>query len=154
MLGAHLSVLSPRSCAQAQLPRLLHFDPQLWIEAEQDGGDAVAAEHRVYSLILELAMEIQSDFHYVGYLFFVLMGLLKKCKPCMWEGADRVNLLEHYATWAVASAVSECAVDGVVCWPQNRPAEHGDLLGAGLLVRARMATRHAIPRRGSENDTG
>ena len=54
------------------------LDPQLWIEAEQDGGDAVAAEHRVYSRILELAMEIQSDFHYVGYLFFVLMGLVKK----------------------------------------------------------------------------
>ena len=57
------------------------LDPQLWIEAEQDGGGAVAAEHRVYSRIPELAMEIQSDFDYVGYLFFVMMGLLKKCQP-------------------------------------------------------------------------
>ena len=78
MLGTHPSILRPRSCPQAQPTRLLHsLDPQLWIEVEQERGDAVAAEHRVYSRILDLAMEIQSVFHYVGYVFFVLMGLLK-----------------------------------------------------------------------------
>ena len=33
----------------------------------------------------------------------------------MWEGEHRVNLLEHYAPWAMDSAVVDCAVDGVVC---------------------------------------
>ena len=63
------------------------------MEVEQQRGDAAAAEHRVYSRIWDLAMEIQTDCHFVGYVFFVLMGLLKKCQPCMWEGcAARVGL--------------------------------------------------------------
>ena len=107
----------PTGAAPAPAP----FDPQLRMEVEQQRGDAAAAEHRVYSRIWDLAMEIQSDFHYVGYVFFVLMGLLKKCQPCVWEGPSRVNLLEHYATWAMASAVAECATDGVVCCMRARP---------------------------------
>ena len=93
----------PAGAAPAPAP----LDPQLRIDVEQERGDAFAAENRVYSRILDLAKEIQTDVHYVGYVFFVLMGILKKCQPWMWEGAARVNLLEHYATWAVASAVSE-----------------------------------------------
>ena len=68
--------IDPRTASGCAAPEPAPLDPQLWIEVEQERGDAVAAEHRVYSRILDLAMEIQSGFHYVGYVFFVLMGLL------------------------------------------------------------------------------
>jgi hypothetical protein len=41
------------------------------------------------------------------------MGLLKKCQPCMWEGATLVDLLEAFAPWAKEDCTSQPAVTGI-----------------------------------------
>ena len=86
------------------------------------------SEHKVFQLILELARSIRSPRTYVGYTFFVLLGICKKCQPVMWEGSERVNLLKKYAPWALPSAVGDCAVDAVVCCMRSLPTGRAELL--------------------------
>lgn len=73
------------------------------------------AEHKLYSRIFTSARDIARERSYVGYSFFVLLGLARLCKPFMWEGACRINLMEEFAPWSVDDTLSNCAVDGVVC---------------------------------------
>ena len=56
-----------------------------------------AARHRIQTTLLALARAIRRPRAFVGYSAFVLMGLLKKCQPCMWEGVTRIDLLETFA---------------------------------------------------------
>ena len=51
----------------------------------------------------------------LAIVFFLLLGLARQCRPCMWEGSNRVDLIQSYAPWAADTAVAECAVDGIVC---------------------------------------
>ena len=93
-------------------------DPQLRALASQSavaGADAANPGHKIVGRILAMAREIRSPRAYVGYSFFVLLGLARKCKPHVWEGHNRVNLLSTFAPWGLDAAVAECAVDGVVC---------------------------------------
>ena len=86
------------------------------------------SEHKVFQKIVELARSIRSPRTYVGYTFFVLLGICKNCQPVMWEGSERVNLLEKYAPWALPSAVADCAVDAVVCCMRSLPTGRAELL--------------------------
>ena len=54
---------------------------------------AVAARHAVQTRLLALAREIRRPGAYVGYSAFLLLGALKKCQPCVWEGAVFIDLL-------------------------------------------------------------
>ena len=74
----------PTGTAPAPAP----LDPQLRVGTEQQrscGDDAAAAQHCVHSRVFDLANEIQRVRAYVGYVFFVLVGLLKKA-PAMHVG--------------------------------------------------------------------
>ena len=51
----------------------------------------------------------------MGYWFFICLGLLKKCRPVVWEGESRVDLIETFAPWALPSCTRECAVECVCC---------------------------------------
>ena len=46
---------------------------------------AVAARDRMEARLLKLAREIRTPRAYVGYAAFILMGLLKKCRPRVFE---------------------------------------------------------------------
>lgn len=69
----------------------------------------------VLGILLCLARSIRTPRTYVGYSFFLLLALAKECRPVMWEGESRVDLLEAYAPWALARCHTGCAVDGVCC---------------------------------------
>ena len=119
---------APLRAGQAPTPASL--DPQLRMGAVSGirETDAAASGHTIFDHIMRLAREIRTPRTYVGYSFFVLMGLAKKCQPVMWEGAARINLLRHYATWAVGSAVVECAVEGVVCCMMAVPSGSAEMV--------------------------
>ena len=86
------------------------------------------SEHKVFQFILELSRRIRNPRSYVGYTFFVLLGICKNCQPVMWEGSQRINLLEKFAPWALTSAVAACAVDGLVCCMRSLPSGRAELL--------------------------
>ena len=44
-----------------------------------------------------------------------MFGLCKQCQPWAWEGGHHINLLSHYAPWALESCTRECLVDAVPC---------------------------------------
>jgi len=76
---------------------------------------AVAAQDKVIARLLALAREIRRPRSYVGYSAFVLMGLLNKARPCVWEGSSFIDLLETFAPWAVEHCVVECAAHAIPC---------------------------------------
>ena len=65
----------------------LHVDPQGFAKPTADAVTAVAAQHTIQATLLGLARDIRRPKAYVGYSAFLLMALLKKCQPCVWEGA-------------------------------------------------------------------
>ena len=97
------------------------FDPQLR-EKTALGADAADPGHKVLGQILKLAREIRTPYTYVGYSFFVLLGMARKCQPHMWEGESRMNMLALFAPWSLQSAVADCAVDGVVSCMKALPS--------------------------------
>ena len=62
-----------------------------------EGTDAFC---RVRSRLLSLARDIRRPGQYVGYSAFVLMALVMKCRPIVWEGSSSIDLLETFAPWA------------------------------------------------------
>ena len=52
--------------------------------------------------ILALAREIRKPIAWIGYIAFILFGLLKQCRPHIWEGSNKFCLLEQHAPWALA----------------------------------------------------
>ena len=43
------------------------------------------------------------------------MGLLKKSRPCVWEGTSFIDLLQVFAPWALESCTSELPVAAIAC---------------------------------------
>ena len=76
---------------------------------------ALAAQHRIESKLLALAREIRRPKAYVGYSAFILMGLLKKQRPCVWEGTSFIDLLQVFAPWALEFCTSELPMTAIAC---------------------------------------
>ena len=79
------------------------------------GASATTASHKIRTTLLALAREIRQPRQYIGYSAFVLMGLSKKCQPCVWEGSTKVNLLETFAPWATEHCTTVVPVTGIAC---------------------------------------
>ena len=91
-------------------------------EIPQWRGNPTVAEQSTFQVILTLARQMATPRAYVGYIFFVLVGLMRKCRPLMWEGAHQIDLLELYAPWACGACTADCAVQGVACCPRAFPS--------------------------------
>ena len=99
-------------------PPIAAPSPQLRIKAtcglERGSGN-------LHEIIFQLGREIRTTRAYVGYSFFVLLALARSCRPFVWEGSNRVDLVGSYTPWAVDTAVAECAVDGIACCMRSLP---------------------------------
>ena len=76
---------------------------------------AVAAQHKIHSTLSALAREIRRPRAYVGYSAFILMGLLKQCRPCAWEGSTFIDLLQVFAPWAKERCTQALDITAVPC---------------------------------------
>ena len=76
---------------------------------------AVAAQHKITATLLALARQIRCPKAYVGYSAFILMGLLKQCQPCVWEGSESINLLKVFAPWETECEVKPINVSAIAC---------------------------------------
>ena len=76
---------------------------------------AAAAQHRIQARLLALARDIRRPRTYVGYSAFLLMGLLKRCRPCAWEGANFIDLLEVFAPWATETCTRQLNARAIPC---------------------------------------
>ena len=72
------------------------------------------SEAKILGQLLALAREIRRPRMMVGHSAFICCALLHKCKPMVWEGSTRVNLVEAYAPWATFCQ-DTCVVDAVCC---------------------------------------
>ena len=76
---------------------------------------AQLSESRVLQKLLQLARDIRRPCAYIGYSALICFGLARGCRPFVWEGANRIDLIAAYAPWAIGRCTKECAVDAVVC---------------------------------------
>ena len=74
-----------------------------------------AAERRIIDSLLALARELRRPRSFVGQSFFMLLGILKKCRPFLWVGEHRCDLIETYVPWALALCSNDCVVDAAAC---------------------------------------
>ena len=74
-----------------------------------------AVAEAVPAKVLRLAREILAQGKYIGHSAFVLFGLCYNVRPMIWEGENKVDLIEVYAPAFQHTAVAPCAVDGVAC---------------------------------------
>ena len=70
------------------------------------------AEANISGRLLTLAREIRRPLNYIGYSAFVLFALLRRCRPVLWEGESRIDLIAVFATWAQDMCQRECLVQG------------------------------------------
>ena len=100
---------APASPKTAALPSLKPADPAKPIDLDDEDDDmatarpssSVEAQDKIHTTLLALARSIRRPRTYVGYSAFILMGLLKKCRPCAWEGPFFIDLMQMYAPWAI-----------------------------------------------------
>ncbi len=65
--------------------------------------------------LLALARAIRKPCEYIGHSTFILLALCKGCRPYIWEGESRVDIVETYVPWASDKCPRPCLVDGVCC---------------------------------------
>ena len=51
--------------------------------------------------VLALAREIRKPQAWIGYIAFILFGLLHRVRPQVWEGAHKFCVIEQFAPWAL-----------------------------------------------------
>ena len=101
------------------VPAAVHIDPQPLsvhvpvMEPGSDVADPVAAKIDVFKAIMTLSREICMPQAYVGYSFFMLLALSRKCPLLIWEGDYSVNLLEAFAPWALDTVTHMPEAHGV-----------------------------------------
>ena len=116
-------VEAPPAPSSYALKGLLPAAPTSPIHLPEENKTAVAgvadeatdAFFRVRSTLLSLARDIRRPGRYVGYSAFVLMALVMKCRPIVWEGSSSIDLLETFAPWAKEDCVNECQAAAIAC---------------------------------------
>ena len=76
------------------------------------------AEERVLGKLLKLARVIRQSCQscqYIGHCAFMCLCLSRECRAYCWEGANRVDLVNSYAPWAIERCTRICASDGICC---------------------------------------
>ena len=104
---SHLSVAAPRPAA-----------PDAAVAAQEGAESAPLAQlshGRVLHKLLQLARDIRRPRTYIGYSALVCFALARGCRPFVWEGESRVDLISVHAPWAMEVCPAECVVDAVVC---------------------------------------
>ena len=65
--------------------------------------------------MMRLARDIRKPRAFIGYSAFLCFAMLRECRPCVWQGDNRVDLVEAFAPWAKDRCERQCVVDGVCC---------------------------------------
>ena len=94
------------------------------------------AEATVLRKMLDLARQIRRPRATVGYSFFILFGLCKRCRPVLWEGENRVDLVQTFAPWALEMCRDECAVEGICC--------HFEVCAGGQVLMHPVTEEHPL----------
>lgn len=114
--------LRPGSAAPANqdatLSRVEAFHPKCGLDQHVQPPAQIEAD--ILGRIISLAQEIRRPRQYVGYSFFILFGLARRCRPHIWEGESVVDLIETFIPWASEQCKDSCAVAAVcVCYEEG-----------------------------------
>ena len=111
--GAPLSAMAPPAPAAPVSCSNVVIDVDA-VASAPDNEPAVAARNKIEAQLLKLARDIRTPRAYVGYAAFILMSLLKECRPRVYEGAAHIDLLKLFAPWAT-HCTTELGVAAVPC---------------------------------------
>ena len=119
-LSAPLGAPLQRMCAAAPVAAAFGYAIPSPAVAASAHSAAVAAspelaKARISNRLLQLARDIRRPRTYVGHSAFICFALCRGCRPFIWEGASRVDIVKAYVPWALGRCKHECIVDGVCC---------------------------------------
>ena len=78
--------------------------------------------------VIALAAQIRSPRTQVGYSWFVCFAICYKCRPFIWEGPTRLDVVARFAQPVLELCVRECAVDAVRCCITHSCNGHVDIM--------------------------
>ena len=84
-----------------------------------------------FAKVLQLARHIRVQQHWVGQSAFVCFALVTGLRVHLWQGENRINVLEVYAPWALPHCTKEAVADAVVC-TYLQDEETGELMCCGV----------------------
>ena len=82
------------------------------------------ANAKILRSIVSLAAQIRAKKQSVGYAALAVFAILKRCRPFIWEGATRIDIVKEFAPLHTEWCHTECVVDGVWCFMEPRDAGH------------------------------
>ena len=122
---------------------IVHADPTAVAAGHAAVSSVRHAENQILHTLLTLAREIRKPRAYIGYSAFVLMGLLKKARPWVWEGESKIDLMSTFTPWALVDYKIDCAVDAVCCVVEAQPGGYAQLFPISE-VRPLELCRHFV----------
>ena len=106
----------PLQPLSAAAPRPAAPDAAVAAQAGAEGAPLAQLSHsRVLHKLLQPARDIRRPRTYIGYRALVCSALARGCRPFVWEGESRADLIAVHAPWAMEVCTAECVVDAVVC---------------------------------------
>ena len=100
---------------QSVPPASAHVETGAKTPVDLTGAPDGFCQDEILHRILALSREVRGKGQYVGYAFFVLLGVLKKIRPFAWEGGIRIDLIQVFAPWACDYCQTYLPVDLVAC---------------------------------------
>jgi hypothetical protein len=98
-------------------------------EEPHSGAPSVhMSEVRILNSVTALAAQIRSPHTRVGYSGFVCFAICRKCRPYIWEGPHKIDVVSRFAQAVLELCVHECAVDAVRCCITHSSNGHVDIM--------------------------
>ena len=107
----------------AELPNCLVPDSTV----AEPAVNAYKPDADVTRALVKLAREIGDPKRSVGYGAFLLFALMEQLQPTLWEGDNRINLIETYCPWASVICLRSPVVQGVCCCLVPRSSGHAEM---------------------------
>ena len=106
----------PIQPVSAAAPRPAAPDAAVAAQAGAESAPLAQLSHsRVLHKLLQLARDIRRPRAYIGYNALICFAPDRGCRPFVWEGESRTDLIATYAPWAAGRCTKECLVDAVAC---------------------------------------
>ena len=98
-------------------------------EETHSGAPSVhMSEVRILQSVTVLAAHMRSPQTRVGYSGFVCFAICYKCRPCIWEGSRKIDVVSRFAPSVLEVCNHDCAVDAVRCCIVHADTGHVDIM--------------------------
>ena len=119
-VGTTLPLFSVAQSNAASPARIVH-------STQKSTTTLVGVRNAISTRLLALAREMRTPAAPVRCSGFVLLALTHNCRPCIWIGGKRIDLVSKYLPVFNDACKRECAVDAIACQVREESAGRTEL---------------------------